>query len=399
MNYAMNLALEMTGVVILLLMYFNFGNRRYLPWRPAFDDKLFRLMLLINIALLTFDMLSWICNGSVWPGVRPGNILSNHIYFMLQPAMCLTWVLYCEYKLTENLPLLSHRLLAYSLPAVISEIMVIWNLFSPILFRISEENIYSRGNGFYILYTALMLFYILFAFCRVVVASRSEAGRKARYKDSYYFLMLYPLFPCIGLLVQSLFYGVAVIWTGSMISLLILYCNLQNAQITTDTLTGLNNRHRFQSYISYKLNSRNPSGILYILMIDIDHFKAINDRFGHLAGDEALRVVSRIILKCVRRSDFVARIGGDEFTVIGERTSMEEIQKTVQAMEAEFIAYNKKHRVPYEVSASVGCSTLTGNENKDADMLMAEADRMMYARKHIHHAAQKLQAAGKNAGV
>lgn len=398
MNYIMNLALEMTGALILILMYFNFGNRRYSPRRPAFDDKLFRLMILINIALLFFDMLSWICNSSVWYGARFGNILSNHIYYMLQPAMCLTWVLYCEYKLTENLPLLAHRFMLYVLPALISEIMVILNLFSPILFRISEDNIYTRGNVFYGLYTALMLFYILFAFCRVLAASRSEAGRKARYKDSYYFLMIYPLFPCIGLLVQSLFYGVAVIWTGSMVSLLILYSNLQNAQITTDVLTGLNNRHRFQSYISYKLNSRSPSGILYMLMIDINNFKDINDRFGHLAGDETLRIVSRIIIRCIRRNDFVARIGGDEFTVIGDRNSMEDVHKTVQIIEAEFAAYNQKKRVPYEVSVSIGCSTLTGSETKTPDMLMAEADRMMYARKHAHHANQKIQSAGKNAG-
>lgn len=395
MNYLMNLALEMTGTVILLLMLFNFGNRRYTSRRQGFDDRLFNLMILINIALLITDMISWLCNGAIWPGARFIHTFSNTIYFMLQPLICLTWMVYCEYKLTENLPQLTHKILFFAIPALISEGLVIANCFTPILFNISAENTYSRGDGCYILYTFLNLLYILCAFLRTVRVSQKEGRKKRRYTDSYYFLMVYPFFPCIGLLVQSLFYGIAVIWTGSVISLLIIYSNLQNAQITTDALTGLNNRHRFQSYINYKLTSRHPGAILYMLMIDIDWFKDINDKYGHLAGDEAIRTVAKLIIRSVHRSDFVARIGGDEFTVIGERGSMEAIQETIQTIEEEFSAYNQNRRVPYQISISIGCSTLEGDQTKTTDMLLAEADKMMYVQKQAHHQEKKLQSAAQ----
>lgn len=395
MNYLSNITLELTGIVILILMYFNFGNLRYSSRRRGFDDRVFNLMILINIALLGADMLSWSLNGAAWHGARIPLILSNTLYFMLQPLMCLTWLLYCEYKLTENLQQLIHRILLYAVPALISEFLVITNCFSPILFHISAENVYSRGDIFYTLYTFLNLSYILYAFVRTVHASRKESAKKLKYKDSYFFLMIYPFFPCIGLVFQSLFYGIAVIWTGSIISLLIIYSNLQNAQITTDALTGLNNRHRFQSYINYKLSSRHPNTILYMLMIDIDWFKEINDKYGHLAGDEAIRTVAKLIVGSVRRSDFVARIGGDEFIVIGERDNAEAIQETVQAIEAEFASYNLAHRVPYSISISIGCSTLGIGESKTTDMLLAEADKMMYSQKQIHHSEKKLRSAVK----
>lgn len=395
MNYLMNLALDMTGMVILLLMLFNFGNRRYSFQRQGFDDRLFNLMILINIALLIADMFSWVCNGAVWPGAHFIHILGNTVYYMLQPLMCLTWMVYCEYKLTENLPQLTHRILFYAVPALISEILVIANCFTSILFSVSAENIYSRCGGFYILYTFLNLTYILYALLRTIRFSREESRKKRRYTDSYYFLMVYPLFPCIGFLVQSLLYGIAVIWTGSVISLLIIYSNLQNAQITTDALTGLNNRYRFQSYINYKLTNRHPGAILYMLMIDIDRFKDINDKYGHLAGDETIRTVAQLIIRSVHRSDFVARIGGDEFIVIGERGSMTSIQETIQTIEEEFSAHNQNRWVPYQISISIGCSTLEGDQTKTTDMLLAEADKMMYVQKQAHHQEKKLQSAAQ----
>lgn len=395
MNYLSNLALEMTGMVILILMLFNFGNRRYYSRRQGFDDRIFNLMILINIALLAADMFTWILNGAVRPGARLANIFSNTLYFMLQPLMCFTWLLYCEYKLTENLQQLIHRILIYAVPALISEILVITNCFSPVLFHISAENVYSRGDAFYTLYTFLNLSYILYAFVCTVHASRKESAKRLKYKDSYFFLMIYPFFPCIGLLVQSLFFGIAVIWTGSVISLLIIYSNLQNAQITTDALTGLNNRHRFQSYINYKLTSRHPGMTLYMLMIDIDWFKDINDKYGHLAGDEAIRTVAKLIVRSVRRNDFVARIGGDEFIVIGEREALEAIQETIRAIESGFSAYNQDHRVPYAISISIGCSILGPDENKTTDMLLAEADKMMYAQKQVHHSEKTIRSAAR----
>lgn len=84
-----------------------------------------------------------------------------------------------------------------------------------------------------------------------------------------------------------------------------------------DPLTGLSNRRHFRSVLSREIDvvARTGESAL-LLMLDIDHFKNINDTFGHLAGDQVLQAISRCLTACVRPMDTVARYGGEEFAVI-----------------------------------------------------------------------------------
>lgn len=85
----------------------------------------------------------------------------------------------------------------------------------------------------------------------------------------------------------------------------------------TDSLTGLPNRRQFIDQLTYELDS---SGTAVLIAIDIDNFKAINDRFGHPVGDVCIRKIGRIIDKCAKAAGaMAARIGGEEFAIIGSK--------------------------------------------------------------------------------
>jgi len=166
---------------------------------------------------------------------------------------------------------------------------------------------------------------------------------------------------------------------------MIIYFNLQNDQITTDPLTGLNNRRRFEHFMQSRMNARQSGSILFLLMIDIDKFKSINDRFGHATGDSAIRDAATLLMHSVRRSDFIARIGGDEFVVVGERASREEVGETVDAIQRAQAAFSGSPAQPYTLSLSIGYSMLHDGMAKTMDEMLAEADQRMYSEKQYHH--------------
>jgi diguanylate cyclase (GGDEF)-like protein len=91
-----------------------------------------------------------------------------------------------------------------------------------------------------------------------------------------------------------------------------------------DPLTGLYNRRMLEDRLGSELAGAKRHGrLVSVLMVDIDLFKAVNDKHGHLAGDEALRMIARTLNATIRKEDFVARFGGEEFVVIARETGLE----------------------------------------------------------------------------
>jgi len=149
-----------------------------------------------------------------------------------------------------------------------------------------------------------------------------------------------------------------------------------------DMLTQLPNRHLFQEHLQFEINKAQRTGALIaLLFIDLDRFKEVNDSFGHNIGDMLLIETARRINKCVRDSDTVARIGGDEFTVIlaevGDVHIIERItQKIIDALRK---PYRLGHNQAY-ISASVGI-TLYPDDSTDVASMLKLADQAMYKAK------------------
>lgn len=99
----------------------------------------------------------------------------------------------------------------------------------------------------------------------------------------------------------------------------------------TDALTGLANRRAYDALIAEELAQRRGADIgVTLLVVDFDHFKQVNDTYGHETGDEALKAVSRILQSCVREGDYVCRHGGEEFTVILPQTGLPQGRRTAE---------------------------------------------------------------------
>lgn len=150
----------------------------------------------------------------------------------------------------------------------------------------------------------------------------------------------------------------------------------------TDELTELPNRRAFTQRLEEELQrARRYKSHFCVALIDLDHFKRINDTYGHAAGDEILRKYSNDILSILRRSDMVARYGGEEFAIIFPSESLEEAQQALEkvrarAIKSEVQFNNDVIRIPGFSAGLVVCDS-----NEDAEALLKRADEMLYRAK------------------
>lgn len=149
----------------------------------------------------------------------------------------------------------------------------------------------------------------------------------------------------------------------------------------TDELTGvLNRRGLFEALERERSRLRRTGGPLSVAVLDVDRFKAINDRFGHAGGDEALRAVARALSASVRPFDYVGRIGGDEFALVLPATDEAAAEALASRLEALCPVRVERPDGAIEVSWSIGAATSSDAE-EPAGHLLERADEAMYRRK------------------
>lgn len=150
---------------------------------------------------------------------------------------------------------------------------------------------------------------------------------------------------------------------------------------TTDPLTGLYNRRRFLELGEYEVQRelRNRDG-LSILALDLDHFKRVNDLFGHAAGDEVLRRFACICKSCLRAVDSIGRTGGEEFAILLPRSALDEARRIGERIRVAV----ETHPMPgpdgpFQVTVSIGAAAFQSEEQ--VEQLLARADAHLYTAK------------------
>ena len=151
----------------------------------------------------------------------------------------------------------------------------------------------------------------------------------------------------------------------------------------TDTLTGLANRRSLSDIMARQLERyRRDARIFSVLMLDLDHFKTVNDRYGHLVGDEVLRQFAACLKQSIRAVDLAARYGGEEFTIILFDTGHEDSWELAERIRTQVrdMRFTVEPGTVLEVTVSIGIAEVSDTDSAPDDLLQ-RADAALYQAK------------------
>jgi diguanylate cyclase (GGDEF)-like protein len=257
-------------------------------------------------------------------------------------------------------------------------ISTILNLGTGIYFYYAENNYYTQGP-LYPLRLAVSYLPVPLLIGYIVT------GIKNFKMSQVYLLIFFALLIGSGAALDLIVRAGSLAWPCFAAAVLYIYFFIVQSDAKIDNLTGIGNRASFNEFIN-KLAKQNTMRSWAIVMIDLDHFKEINDTLGHLEGDNALRDMANIIKNSIRHSDFAARYGGDEFIIAIKAET--DITKVMKRLEDAIEAHNSKNLKPYKLQMSFGCDVFTTSSGKSIGEFLNHIDELMYK-----HKAERRQAA------
>ncbi len=359
------------GFAILLIVYLNF---RKIFDRRQFSHVMFIGMMVAVAFALATEYVFYMLNGK--RGATSGAALKVvlALLFALEPAPEGLWIGYVFGVVHgEERPNRTHGRLML-LPVMINLVVTLLSISGGYLFAVNDENVFHRGP-LYILTPVLcysyLLFYLYYAF----------RMRKAMLRRDFFSIFLAMLPMALAGLMQVLIPGIYVTWLAAAFSILILYIGIIVNQANTDHLTGLANRRRFDSRLENLFKQEGCRVPMALILVDIDNFKAINDRYGHLTGDRALEAVGAALRRSARKGDLVARVGGDEFALLAAVYSQEDMERIAGRVRENLGALNQKRDFPFGIEVSIGSGMCSELEHMTPDAFLRMIDNRMYDEK------------------
>lgn len=334
----------------------------------------FRWILRVYMAMMVIDSFTQLHFQDI---IHPPVIfvaLGTATYMSLLSVLAIVWCLFAELQINPQLT----RKKWFRILSVIPGTVVVFMCFASIRtgwFFTYGSGKYVRGPYFFF-QNIIAYAYFLFTTCHAFYAAWQETSpvKKRRLRKLYTFIIA----PSIGALLQLVIGGFPFVGPSISIAILSVFISVLSDMVNMDSLTGLNNRKSMEQYLRNKLPDAGSENPLYLFMIDADRFKQINDTYGHLEGDRALRLVADALRRSVERCrGFIARFGGDEFVAVMEGDYLENPDAFCGSIIENLDAVREENGLAYTLSVSAGYVKCE-SPNADVAELLKQADNMMY---------------------
>ncbi len=342
-------------------------------------QRLFRSLIVLDMLLLIIKSAMMIAMRLQGEAVQTVLGLLQALLLLLGVLFCELWAFFCTYRSGHRIK--SRGFVVMSVPLLVFAVLLVLNFSNGMVFAFKNGNIYEQGPYFHVM-SAAAGFYIVYSF---VLLYRSR--KTLEHQEYYSYLLILLAVSAVGILKLFLQFEESVVCPAVAVGLLLLQLFSLNEKMNLDHLTGLHNRKYLDAYVEDLLSvyknaqGTGNSGCFAALMLDIDHFKSINDTYGHVQGDKALISASALLKKSVRRGDFVARYGGDEFMIVLDRCGAQTPDRVIKRLQENVRRYNIENNLPYELSFSIGFKLFTSVRGLSAKDVFAKIDELMYKNK------------------
>ena len=341
------------------------------------DTMYFNKLGMLTILYCLLDALAWVSDGRTGSFWYWALMISNLFYLLAPDLIAGEWMLYVFYKTDVTAFRSGIRKHLLFLPLYVVALLTVSTPATSFAFRITEGNHYERTIGTWVIPIMCWVYLVIsvFAIGRFLSGKKNPSRR-----DEVRPLLLFFIPVLVASALQMTVYGISANTVGFSLGLLLIFLSRQYNKISSDELTGLNNRRELTNYLD-SVYSGEKAEKLYLCMIDIDFFKQINDKYGHLEGDEALICVAELLKAACRQSKsrlFLCRYGGDEFVIAGLNRPQEEPEQLKHRIEDLVNEWNRESKKPYRLMLSIGSAFGALRDYPEPGQLLSEADQAMY---------------------
>ena len=362
-------------LIILLRLGSNIGSE--------YEIKVIRRMIYCYIIAVAADMVWALGTGSLISSEKRIVVLSNMVYWMAMSIGCYCWLLFVMARLHPTFVYGRWLKIVIIAPIALCCFLDAASLKTGWVFSSMSGSV-SDGPLFGVQSTIEYAYLILPALDALRCAIITPAKTRKKELLTYCLSMLIPL--AAAVLDARLPMTTPIGSMSIFVVILILFLMIQNSQINNDALTQLNNRRRMDGYLEDRIGDASDKQPLVLFIMDVNKFKNINDTYGHVEGDEALKIVALCLKKAAEKYNaFVARYGGDEFCliVLGTKYMPREIEGGVNKILQD--AQKDRTDKGYNLTVSIGHAVCT-NPLTDIGALIKLADEMLYRRKEEWYA-------------
>lgn len=347
--------------------------------------RAFTASVLSAVFVNFFDILWELGLTGTWPVHTYILHLFNAAYFLALGCCSFAWLLFSDAVWWRRLYKHTAFHILAQLPLLILLVLSILSVFNGCFMYIDADGNYCRGPLFMWQYI-LSFGYVFAAAIYHVFGLLMRRGHVRRGDSTLIFTFVIP--PLVCSVLQLLFQPLPILSASPAIAFLLVYTGSLQSRLSMDALTGIGNRRELLLALSDRMRSLPEDRDLYLLFMDVDNFKEINDTYGHYTGDRVLqRVANALQSVCAETKGVCGRYGGDEFVIIQELPSGGGVEPLIAHLR-DCIWERCVSGVPdaSHVRVSIGYAVYD-RETDDVPTLIMRADRAMYAEKARAHRA------------